>query len=161
VTQVDTAQASPPAVGDVAPDFTLEDQHGRPVTLSALRGAPVLLMFFPHAFSPICTGELDDLSETHGLGGVQVLGISCDPGEALREFADRHGPRDTRLLSDFWPHGAVSRAYGVFFEPRGFPVRGSFLLDEEGVVRWSLVNGPGEQRDADAYAAAVAALRRS
>jgi peroxiredoxin len=162
VTQLETAQATPPAVGEVAPDFTLEDQYGRPVTLSALRGSPVLLTFFPHAFSPICSGEMSDLgnrAQTPAFDGVQLLGVSCDPGESLRAFAESAAPPDMRLLSDFWPHGAVSRAYGAFFEPRGFPLRASFLIDVAGVVRWSVVNGPGDGRDADAYVAAIASLR--
>ncbi|NHC12527.1 peroxiredoxin [Motilibacter deserti] len=160
-----SVRQTPPAVGTPAPDFELEDQHGTPLRLSALRGRPVLLVFFPHAFTPTCTGELcavrDELAETDeqasGLEGVQVVGVSCDPSPALRVFAQREGITYP-LLSDFWPHGDVSRAYGVFFEPRGFATRGTFLLDAEGLVRWSVVNGPGEARDPADYRAAVAAL---
>ena len=149
-----------PEVGLPAPDFVLEDTHGTPVELRALRGAPVLLVFFPHAFTGTCTGELRELREQVAaaqLRGVQVLGISCDPSSALRVFAEQED-LGFELLSDFWPHGAVSRDYGVFFEPRGFATRGSFLIDAEGVVSWSVVNGPGDARDVTAYAAAVAAL---
>lgn len=147
-------------VGEPAPDFTLEDTHGTPVTLSGLTGTPVLIVFFPHAFTPVCTGELTELRQAlPGLenAGVRVLAISCDPAEALRVFAEQED-LGFALLSDFWPHGAVSTAYGVFFEPRGFATRGSFLLDEAGVVRWSVVNGPGDARDTVAYTDAVAAL---
>ena len=86
-----------------------------------------------------------------------MIGVSCDPSPALKVFAQREGI-SFPLLSDFWPHGAVSRAFGVFFEPRGFATRGTFLLDHEGVVRWSVVNGPGDARDPADYRAAVAAL---
>ena len=156
------AEPAPPAVGEPAPDFTLEDQYGRPVTLSALRGQPVLLIFFPHAFSPICSSEFDELTEQEEVGalrGVTVLAVSCDPAEALREFADEGSvPASCRFASDFWPHGEVSRRYGVFFAPRGFPLRASFLLDADGVVRWSVVNGPGEARDTRTYVTALRAL---
>lgn len=149
-----------PEVGAPAPDFTLEDAHGTPVTLSTLRGAPVLLVFYPHAFTGTCTYELTEIREARASGrfdGVQLLGISCDPSAALRVFAEQER-LELPLLSDFWPHGEVSRRYGCFFEPRGFATRGSFLVDAAGVLRWSVVNGPGDARDVDAYAAAVAAL---
>ncbi|RZS89644.1 peroxiredoxin [Motilibacter rhizosphaerae] len=152
-----TPAGSPPQVGTAAPAFTLEDTHGTPVELASLRGRPVLLVFFPHAFTPLCTGELDDLRDAADLEGVQVLGICCDPAESLRAFADQQG-YVFPLLSDFWPHGAVATAYGVLFEPRGFATRASFLLDADGVVRWSVVNGPGDTRDVTAYADALAAL---
>ena len=120
----------------------------------------MLVVFFPHAFTPTCTGELaairDDLGELHR-GEVVVLGVSCDPGPALKVFAEQQQV-GFDLLSDFWPHGQVSRSYGVFLESRGFATRASFLLDEHGIVRWSVVNGPGEARDTTAYAAALAAL---
>lgn len=154
---------TPPPVGSPAPDFTLEDTHGAPVSLSGLRGRRVLVVFFPHAFTPTCTGELaairDDLHGRTlvGRNDVAVLGVSCDPSPALKVFAEQQGV-GFDLLSDFWPHGQVARSYGVFLESRGFATRASFLLDEQGTVRWSVVNGPGEARDTTAYAAALAAL---
>jgi peroxiredoxin len=147
-------------VGQQAPDFELEDQHGRPVRLSALRGSPVLLVFFPHAFTPTCTGELRAIREMGGelaAAGTHVLGISCDPSPALRAFAEQEGIAHP-LLSDYWPHGEVSRAYSAFFEPRGIATRATYLLDSEGVVRWSVVNGPGQPRATDDYRAALAEL---
>jgi len=150
-----------PEIGGPAPDFTLKDQHGQEVTLSSLRGhSAALLVFFPFAFSGICTGELgdirDDLSTFEG-AGVQVIGISCDPLHALRVWSAAEG-YSFPLLSDFWPHGAVAIRYGAFFQPGGMATRATFLVDSEGVLRWSVVNGPGEARDLAAYRKALAAL---
>jgi len=147
--------------GREAPDFALKDQFGQTVRLSDFRGTSgVLLVFFPFAFSGICTGELcelrDDLKAFEA-GGVQVVGVSCDPMFALRAWGETEG-YDFPLLSDFWPHGEVARAFGVLDEDKGMAVRGSFLVDAEGVLRWSVVNGPGEARDLDAYRKAVAEL---
>lgn len=152
---------SVPAVGDLAPDLTLPDTHGTPVSLAALRGAPVALVFFPFAFSRICSGELCELRDNLAAfdeAGVALLGVSCDPMFALRAWSEqeRHG---FDLLSDFWPHGAAARAYGVFDEEHGLALRGSFLVDADGVVRWSVVNARGEARPIAAYREALAALR--
>ena len=152
-----------PPIGEPAPDFALRDQHGRLVRLADLRGTTVVLVFFPHAFTSTCTGELCEIRDHPGAlaaDGVQVLGISCDPSAALRVFAEQE--RITHpLLSDFWPHGEVARAYGVFFEPRGFADRGSFLIDGDGVLRWSLLTSPGQARDRSEYDRALAALHSS
>lgn len=142
-----------PQVGEPAPDFTLQDVHGTPVTLSDLRGTPVLVVFFPFAFSGICTGEMceirDNLEDFED-AGVRVLAISCDPVYSLRAWSEQEG-YDFDLLSDFWPHGEVARAYGVLDESRGLAIRGSFLVDEDGVIRWSIVNAPGEKRAFSGY----------
>ena len=150
-----------PAVGHAAPDFTLRDQLGQDVSLSSFAGeTAVLVVFYPFAFSGICTGELcairDDLASFQA-DGVQVVAVSCDPMFSLRAYAQAEG-YDFPLLSDFWPHGEVARAYGVFNEATGSSVRGSFLVDRDGVLRWSVVNGMGEARDLSAYRDAVAAL---
>ena len=149
------------SVGDTAPDFTLRNQHGEEVTLSSFRGdRAVLVVFFPFAFSGICTGELceirDDLSAFEN-DDVQVLAVSCDPMHSLRAWAEDQ-KYTFPLLTDFWPHGAVVNAYGVFNARSGGAVRATFLVDTEGVVRWSVVNGPGEARDPNAYREAIAAL---
>ncbi|QCB93351.1 peroxiredoxin [Cellulomonas shaoxiangyii] len=153
---------SVPAPGDVAPDLTLPDTHGSPVTLSELRGTPVALVFFPFAFSRVCAGELCELRDNLGefeAAGVTLLGVSCDPMFALRAWSEQeqHG---FDLLSDFWPHGAAARAYGVFDEEHGLALRGSFLLDAEGVVRWSVVHPRGRARPLAAYRQALATLHR-
>lgn len=139
-----------PAVGAVAPDFELRDQHGQQVRLSAYRGAKVVvLMFYPYAFSRVCTGELWDVRDNHPeltSDDVQLLAVSCDPMFALRAFADRDG-LTFPLLSDFWPHGEVATAYGVFDTARGCAQRSTFIVDREGVVRWSVHNAMPDARD--------------
>jgi mycoredoxin-dependent peroxiredoxin len=149
-----------PAVGDVAPDLTLPDTHGTPVTLSDLRGAPVALVFFPFAFSRVCGSELCELRDNlvdFTAAGVTLLGVSCDSTFALRAWSEqeRHG---FDLLSDFWPHGAAARAYGVLDEEHGLALRGSFLLDADGVVRWTVVHPAGRARPLEAYREALARL---
>jgi mycoredoxin-dependent peroxiredoxin len=140
---------SVPAVGDLAPDFTTRNQHGETVTLADLRGAPAVIVFYPWAFSGICTGELctlrDNLADFTGVG-ARVVAISCDAMFSLRVFADTEG-FDFELLTDHWPHGAIARAYGIFDETAGCSLRGSFVLDADGRITWSVVNGIGEARD--------------
>lgn len=148
-------------LGEPAPDFELPDQHGAPVRLSDHRGiSNVVVVFFPFAFTPTCTGELcairDELADLRG-GDVRFLGVSCDSTAALRAFADTTGVTYP-LLSDFWPHGHTASAYGVFVEERGFATRGTFLVDKAGVLRWSVVNGPGDARATEDYRRALAAL---
>lgn len=149
-----------PGPGDVAPDLELPDTHGTPVRLSALRGSPVVLVFFPFVFSGICTGELCELRDNiagFDARGVRLLGISTDASFAQRAWAEqeRFG---FDLLSDFWPHGEVSRRYGVLDEANGHALRGSFLIDADGVIRWSVVNPRGQARDLAAYGAALETL---
>jgi peroxiredoxin len=148
-------------IGRPAPDFALRDQHGRTVRLSEFAGErPVVLVFYPFAFSGTCTGELCELRDNLDLfedASVQLMGVSCDPVHALRAWADAE-KYEFPLLSDFWPHGEVARAYDVFSETMGAAVRGTFLVDSVGAVRWSVVNGPGEARPLSAYREAVASL---
>ena len=157
-----TEPAVPLAVGETAPDFSLRNQYGEFVSLGDFRGTKnVVLVFYPFAFSGICTGELreirDRLEDFDG-DDIAVLAISCDSMYTLRAWADAEG-HFFPLLSDFWPHGAVARAYGVLSEDDGFALRGTFLVDTEGVVRWTLVNGIGEARNFDGYRSALAELR--
>ncbi len=147
----------PPQVGDPAPAFRLPSADGPTVALADHRGRrPVLLVFYPFAFSRICTSELDGMRD-HAFGDVQLLAVSCDPKYSLKAFARERGYRFP-LLSDFWPHGEVARAYGVFDDAHGMPVRGTFLVDTGGTVRFREVNEPGDPRDQDGWRAAVAAL---
>jgi len=147
-------------IGAAAPDFTLKDQDNSAVVLSSFRGkSAVLLVFYPFAFSRICTGELCQLRDDLAIyvdAGVEVLAISADPTYALKAYAAAEGYRFT-LLSDFWPHGAVACAYGVFNEKAGTAVRGTFLVDTNGIAVFAEVNGPGEPRDQVAWQRAVAA----
>ncbi|WP_028278580.1 peroxiredoxin [Arthrobacter sp. H5] len=125
-----------PAVGGPAPDFELSNQHGEPIRLSDLRGTAVALVFYPFAFSAICTGELNELSR--GLPsftdrGVRLLAISVDHKYTLRAYADAQN-YGFDLLADFWPHGAVAGRYGVFDESKGFAKRSTFFIDARGSV---------------------------
>ncbi|PSL56499.1 peroxiredoxin [Saccharothrix carnea] len=148
-------------VGAQAPDFTLNDYNKQPVTLSSFRGERnVLLVFYPFAFSGICTGELcqvrDELAAYED-ENVQVIGVSVDTPFSLKAWAAQEGYQFP-LLSDFWPHGQVAQAYGVFNEQAGLANRGTFLVDTTGVIRYAEVNAPGEPRDQEAWKKAVAAL---
>src|ERR1700733_10979258 len=131
-------------VGDEAPDFELKDQHGTPVKLSDFRGSKnVVLVFYPLAFSGVCPGEL--------------LTVSVDSTFTHRAWADAEH-YEFGLLSDFWPHGEVAKAYGVFDEKMGIATRGTFIIDKNGVVRWRVVNPIPQERDIAEYQKALAEL---
>jgi len=153
-----------PPVGAIAPLFTLSDEHGTPFDLAAeLTRGPVFVVFYPFAFSGTCTGELTgllDLDEQMQALGVRVVAVSCDQLFALRAFSDS-SQLSFPLLSDFWPHGAVASAYGVFDTERGCSVRGSFLVAPDGVIAWSVVNPRSRARDILAHLEAAAALATS
>ncbi|GLY66105.1 peroxiredoxin [Amycolatopsis taiwanensis] len=148
-------------VGSKAPDFTLNDYNRQPVTLSSFQGEQaVLLVFYPFAFSGICTGELCQVRDEFGeyeSQGVQVLGVSVDTPFSLKAWAEQQNYQFP-LLSDFWPHGEVAKLYGVFNADAGLAVRGTFLIDKDGVVRFAEVNQPGQARDQEAWKKAVAKL---
>ncbi len=148
-------------IGNAAPDFELSDQHGNKVSLSSFKGKKnVVLLFIPFAFTGTCTGELcamrDDLSAFQN-ENVELLAVSCDSMFTQRIWAEKEG-YNFPVLADFWPHGAVAQAYGIFDEARGCALRGTFVIDKEGIVRWSVVNGLGDARSNDDYKAALAAL---
>src|SRR3954451_18662433 len=148
-------------IGTPAPDFALRDQHRRTVRLSDFAGERnVVLVFYPFAFSGVCTGEFCELRDNIDVfedANVQLVGVSCDSVHAQRAWAEQE-KYEFPLLSDFWPHGEVARAYGVFDERSGFAMRGTFLVDTTGVLRWRVVNGPGEARPLSSYREAVARL---
>ncbi len=147
-------------VGTQAPDFELKDNHGRTVRLSDFCGSRgpgraknVVLLFYPFAFTGVCTGELCALRDelpTFVNDDTQLLAVSNDSIHTLRVYADQEG-LEYPLLSDFWPHGETSRAYGVFDEDKGCAVRGTFIIDKEGVVRWTVVNALPDARDLKEY----------
>ena len=159
-----TVAPTGPTVGQVAPDFTLRDQQGKGVSLSDYRGVKnVVLVFYPFAFSGICTGELCEIRDNLGdfeSDDVQVLAVSCDHMFTQRAWSDVEG-YFFPMLSDYWPHGATAQAYGVFEKNGGFSTRGTFLIDRDGVVRWTLINGPSQRRDFDGYRAALHELSAS
>jgi peroxiredoxin len=138
-----------PAVGTAAPDFELRNQHGVPIRLAELRGRPVVLVFFPYAFTGVCTDELRELRDGFGRDEA-VLAVSCDSMFSLRAYGDAQ-EIGFPLLSDFWPHGEVARRYGVFDEERGCAQRGTFVIDVSGLVRWSVVNAIPDARDVTEY----------
>lgn len=148
-------------IGQAAPNFELKDQHGNTVSLDSFKGNKnVVVLFYPFSFTGICTGELcamrDDLSAFQN-ENVELLAISCDSVPTQRVFADQEGYKFP-VLSDFWPHGATSKAYGVFNEERGCAVRGTFIIDKQGVIRWQVINGIGDARNVADYKAALATL---
>lgn len=149
-----------PAVGEEAPDFELVNQYGEPVRLSALRGRNVVIVFFPFAFSGICTGELCEIRDNLALfddSHATVLGISVDSKFAQRAYAEKEG-YGFELLADFWPHGEVARQYGVFDAGTGMALRGTFIIDAAGIIRYVVVNPRGQARDLAEYREALAGL---
>lgn len=148
-------------IGSTAPDFKLKNQHGEEVSLSSFKGNKnVVVLFYPFAFSGICTGELcglrDDLASFQN-DNVELLAISCDPMYSQKAFAEKEGYKFS-LLADFWPHGEIAKKYGVFNEERGCAVRGTFIIDKAGILRWSVVNSLGDARNLVDYKEALAAL---
>ncbi|BBX08611.1 peroxiredoxin [Mycolicibacterium aichiense] len=148
-------------VGSDAPDFTLKDQNGQPVTLSGFRGAKnVLLVFFPLAFTGICQGELDyvrDHLDEFDNDDTATLTISVGPPPTHKVWATQ-STFSFPVLSDFWPHGAVAQAYGVFNENAGFANRGTFMIDRDGLIRFADCREPGEARDPSVWTQALAAV---
>jgi mycoredoxin-dependent peroxiredoxin len=148
-------------IGDEAPDFELPDQHGTPVKLSSFRGTKnVVLVFYPLAFSPVCSGELCALREEFpevNRDDVELLTVSVDSMFAHRAWADAEHFQFS-LLADFWPHGAAAKQYGVFDEARGLATRGTFVIDKAGVVRWSVINPIPQARDIADYQKALSEL---
>ena len=145
-----------------APDFELFNQFGERVQLSEFRGKKsVALVFFPLAFSGICSGELCELRDNLSLfdaSGVELVGISVDSRHTLRAWGEQE-KYSFDLLADFWPHGAVAKEYGVFLEEKGFANRATFLIDPEGIIRASFITAPGEPRSLEAYQAAIGELQ--
>ena len=149
------------AIGDEAPDFTLNDQTRTPVTLSDLRGQKhVLIIFYPLAFSGVCTGELCSLRdsiESFRSDEVETFAISVDSSAATAAFAAKEG-YDFPLLSDFWPHGAVADRYGVVDAQIGLAMRGTFLVDKQGIVRFAETNAIPDARDQQRWRQALTDL---
>lgn len=149
-------------VGATAPDFTLRDQNQQRVTLSDYRGTKnVLLVFFPLAFTAICQGELDRLRDhlpQFDNDDSAALAISVGPPPTHKVWAAQSGFLFP-VLSDFWPHGAISQAYGVFNDNAGVPNRGTFVVDRSGIIRFAEMKQPGEARDQRLWTDALAALR--
>lgn len=146
-------------VGQEAPDFTLKDQNGEDVTLSSFRGQKnVVVMFYPLAFSGVCTTQFTDISAHEGRyadGDAQVIGISVDSFYGQAAFTKALGLDATLMLADFEPKGAVARAYGVYNDERGHSRRATFVIDKSGIVQRAEVAPPPEIPDEGAVMAAL------
>lgn len=152
-----------PAVGVAAPDFELTNQFGEPVRLSSFRGQNVVVVFYPFAFSGICTGELCEIRDNLASfedANATVLAISVDSKFSLRAYAEKEG-YGFDLLADFWPHGAAASAYGVFDPESGMARRGTFIIDAAGIIRYVVVNPRGQARELSEYRDALAGLERA
>jgi peroxiredoxin len=141
-------------VGDTAPAFQLRDQHGSEQSLASRSGERnVLLVFYPFAFTGVCSGEMLELQD-HAADwaerGTDVVAVSCDTVPSLRAFADANG-LTFPLLSDFWPHGKVSKAYGSFDDDLGAAGRATYVIDKAGTVRWTVQSALADARDIDDY----------
>jgi peroxiredoxin len=149
------------SVGETAPDFELKNQYGELVKLSSFKGNKnVVVLFIPFAFTGTCTGELcairDDLAAFQN-DNVQVIAISCDSPFTQKIFAEQEGYKFP-VLADFWPHGGAAQSYGIFNADLGCALRGTFIIDKAGIIRWSVVNGLGDARNNGDYKTAIAAL---
>lgn len=149
------------APGTPAPALDLPDQWGRAARLTDFVGVrPIVLVFVPFAFSRTCTGELGELRD-HGAmfeeARAELLVASVDAKYSLRAWAEAEDYR-FRMLSDFWPHGAVAARYGAFLADTGFATRATFAIDRGGVIRSSFASGPGQPRPLSAYRDALASL---
>ena len=141
-------------VGDLAPDFELQDQDRKPVRLSSYRGRKnVVIVFYPLAFTSTCQGEMcairDSIADFDS-DDVQTLAISVDSAATHKRWAEEQG-YTFPLLADFWPHGEVARSYGVFEEQFGIATRGTFIVDKQGKVAYKVVNAIPDARDLDEY----------
>jgi peroxiredoxin (alkyl hydroperoxide reductase subunit C) len=124
--------------GQPAPEFTLRTAEGEPFTRDDLLGRTTVLVFYPFAFSPVCTDQLsiyNDLLEDFSERGATLYGVSCDATHSQTAFKDQLGV-EIEQLSDFEPKGETCRAFGVY-HPGGFPQRALVIVDPDGTVRWS------------------------
>ena len=146
--------------GTPAPDFTLPQEPNSPLRLSDLRGRPVILLFYPADWSPVCGDEVALFNEVlpeFQRHGAELLGISVDGVWCHRAFKEARNLRFP-LLADFEPKGAVARAYGVYREKDGISERALFVIDAEGIIRWSYLSPIGVNPGADGVLAALEAL---
>ena len=148
-------------VGDEAPDFELADQDRSRVRLSSFRGRKnVIVVFYPLSFTRTCQSELcairDAIADFSG-ESVQTLAISVDSAAVHKQWAEQQG-YTFPLLADFWPHGSVAKAYGVFDEDSGLALRGTFIVDKQGIVAYQVINAIPDARDEQEYRKVLASL---
>ena len=138
-------------IGAKAPDFELRDQHNGKFRLSDFRGCKVLLSWHPLAFTRVCTRQMQSLEKrfaTFGKLNTIPVGISADPVPSKHAWARAIKVKQLRMLSDFWPHGAVAKKYGIF-RKEGFSERANIVVDERGRVAWAKVYPIKELPDVD------------
>ena len=126
------------AAGQPAPEFSLARAEGAPFTRADLEGQRTLLVFYPFAFSSVCTDQLgvyNDLIGDFSAQGLTLYGVSCDAAPSQQAFKEQLGI-EIEQLSDFEPKGAACRAFGVY-HPGGFPQRALIVVNPDGIVRWS------------------------
>lgn len=148
----------PLSVGTPAPDFTLLNQNREPVSLEDLRGSPSVIVFIPFAFTRTCEGELCQIRDEYSLfndADARVVAITCNTLHANKVWSDQQGFQFD-ILSDFWPHGAVSRRYETFNEGFGYAERTTYFLDNDGTItEVTRSENLGEARDFDDYRTAL------
>ena len=148
-------------IGDHAPDFELINQFGETVKLSDFLGKkPVVIVFYPLSFSGICTGELCEIRDNFAKfenENVELLAISVDSKFVQKQFAEHEGYKFS-VLADFWPHGGVAKAYGVFIEDAGIANRATFVINKDGELVAKFITAPGQARSLDEYDRALASL---
>ena len=143
---------NPIQIGETAPEFLLKDQNGKEFRLSDSRGKKVLPSFHPLAWTSICAKQMQSLEaniDTFTSLNIIPVGISVDAVPTKKAWAENLGIKNTRLLSDFWPHGYVADLYGIFRENDGFSGRANIVLDENGKVIFSKVYRLSELPDID------------
>jgi mycoredoxin-dependent peroxiredoxin len=146
--------------GTPAPDFTLNDSDGTPVTLSELRGTPVYLNFFPAAFSGVCTPYFTNIvTDSSPYAGARVVGVSVDNKASLAAFKRQLGADAVTFLADFHPKGEVARLYDVWLDQAGIAGRATFVIDAEGIIRDVDQVAPLETPDVDRLIASLSACK--
>ena len=154
------APGTPLPPGTSAPDFTLPTAPDRTVSLRDFRGRPVILVFYPADWSPVCGDQValyNEILPEFERHGAQVLGISVDGVWCHKAFTENRNLRFP-LLADFEPKGAVARRYGVYREGEGMTERALFVLDHDGIIRWSYVSPIGVNPGADGILRALESL---
>jgi len=151
----------PAQIGSPAPDFALRNIDREEVTLDSLKGRKSLIVFIPFPFTGTCEGELcelrDNLTQLDELD-ANVVAITTDTLFANKAWSEQNG-FGFPVLSDFWPHGAVTKAYGTFDPAVGAANRSTYVLDEAGIVRAIVATeSRGTARDYDEYVAALSAI---
>ena len=137
-------------IGDLAKNFVLEDQNGQKFTLSRFKGKKVLLSFHPLAWTSVCSKQMKSLEKNKGVFdslGTVAVGVSVDTVPSKKAWAKNLGIENTRLLSDFWPHGKVARLYGIFRDGDGISERANIIIDRAQKIAFFKIYKLGELPD--------------